>query len=67
MSASQGVSVEVGERETAIDLTVIIEYGESIPQVAGQIRENVITTYRGDHWACRVRGQRRGQRPPFPG
>lgn len=40
---SQGVSVEVGERETAIDLTVVVEYGESIPQVAEQIRANVIT------------------------
>jgi uncharacterized alkaline shock family protein YloU len=44
---SQGVSVEVGERETAIDLTVVIEYGESIPQVADQIRENVITRIEG--------------------
>jgi uncharacterized alkaline shock family protein YloU len=39
---SQGVSVEVGEREAAIDLTVVIDYGESIPQVSQAIRENVI-------------------------
>lgn len=38
----QGVLVEVGEREAAIDLTVVVEYGVSIPQVAEQIRDNVI-------------------------
>jgi uncharacterized alkaline shock family protein YloU len=44
---TQGVSVEVGERETAIDLTVVIEYGESIPQVASAIRDNVIKRTEG--------------------
>ena len=44
---SQGVSVEVGEREAAVDLTVVIEYGESIPQVAEQIRENVVSRIEG--------------------
>ncbi len=39
---SQGVTVEVGEREAAVDLTVVVEYGESIPQVANAIRQNVI-------------------------
>lgn len=38
---SQGVSVEVGEREAAVDLTIVVEYGESIPDVSSQIRENV--------------------------
>jgi uncharacterized alkaline shock family protein YloU len=44
---SQGVSVEVGEREAAVDLTIVIEYGESIPKVAQQIRENVIRRIEG--------------------
>jgi uncharacterized alkaline shock family protein YloU len=38
---SQGVSVEVGEREAAVDLTIVVEYGESIPDVSSQIRDNV--------------------------
>ncbi|MDQ6745695.1 MAG: Asp23/Gls24 family envelope stress response protein [Actinomycetota bacterium] len=46
-SNSQGVSVEVGEREAAVDLTVVVEYGESIPRVAQQIRENVIRRIEG--------------------
>jgi uncharacterized alkaline shock family protein YloU len=44
---TQGVSVEVGEREAAIDLTVVIDYGESIPQVSNAIRENVIKRLEG--------------------
>jgi uncharacterized alkaline shock family protein YloU len=46
-SQSQGVSVEVGEKEAAVDLTVVVEYGESIPQVAQQIRENIIRRIEG--------------------
>jgi uncharacterized alkaline shock family protein YloU len=44
---TQGVSVEVGEREAAVDLTVVVEYGESIPQVSSAIRENVIKRIEG--------------------
>lgn len=39
---SQGVSVEVGEREAAIDLTMTVDYGVSIPQVAEAVRRNVM-------------------------
>ncbi len=46
-SSSQGVSVEVGEKEAAVDLTVVIDYGESIPKVAQQIRDNVIRRIEG--------------------
>ena len=44
---SQGVSVEVGEREAAVDLKLVIDYGESIPQVSEQIRENVVKRIEG--------------------
>ena len=44
---TQGVSVEVGEREAAIDVIVVIEYGESIPRVSNAIRENVIKRLEG--------------------
>ena len=38
---SKGVKVEVGERETAIDLYIIVEYGVKIPEVAWEIQEDV--------------------------
>ena len=38
---TKGVKVEVGERETAIDLFVIVKYGERIPDVAIAAQENV--------------------------
>jgi uncharacterized alkaline shock family protein YloU len=44
---TQGLSVEVGEREAAVDLTVVVEYGESIPKVSQAIRENVIRRIEG--------------------
>jgi uncharacterized alkaline shock family protein YloU len=39
---SRGVSVEVGEEEAAIDLTMAIEYGQSIPGITDAVRRNVI-------------------------
>ncbi len=44
---SRGVSVEVGEREAAVDLTLVVEYGESIPKVSDAVRENVIKRIEG--------------------
>jgi uncharacterized alkaline shock family protein YloU len=43
-SLTQGVNVEVGKIETAIDLVIVMEYGYPIPAVAQQLRENVIKT-----------------------
>jgi uncharacterized alkaline shock family protein YloU len=40
---SQGVNVEVGEREAAIDLRLTLDYGVSIPQVAEGVRRNIIS------------------------
>ena len=37
-----GVSVEVGQEEAAIDLTLTAEYGKSIPQLSEAVRRNVI-------------------------
>jgi uncharacterized alkaline shock family protein YloU len=39
---SQGVSVEVGEREAAASINIIAYYGVSIPQLADAIRRNII-------------------------
>lgn len=41
-SQSQGVSVEVGEEEAALDLTLTAEYGKSIPQLTEAVRRNVV-------------------------
>ena len=47
IGGDSGVSVEVGERETAVDLVVVVEYGESIPRVAEGIRDNVTRRIEG--------------------
>lgn len=40
---SKGVKVEVGEKEAAIDLYIIVEFGARIPEVAWDIQEKVKT------------------------
>ena len=42
-SVTQGVKVEVGERQAAIDIDLVVEYGVSIPDVAQAVRDNVIS------------------------
>lgn len=39
---AQGVSVEVGEREAAVDLDIVTWYGQSIVDVTEAVRANVI-------------------------
>src|SRR5215207_2958280 len=60
-SESRGVSVEVGEVEAAVDLSLSVEYGRTIHQIVETVRRNVISrvehlvglrvteSYRGEH------------------
>ncbi|MEW5768201.1 MAG: Asp23/Gls24 family envelope stress response protein [bacterium] len=40
----KGVKVEVGEKEAVLDISIIVEYGVRIPEVAWQIQEAVKRT-----------------------
>lgn len=37
-----GVNVEVGDEEAIVDLHIIVDYGQSIPNMANEIRRNVM-------------------------
>ena len=39
---AQGISVEVGEQETAIDVDLVAEYGVSVVDLAEGVRRNII-------------------------
>ncbi|MEV0089027.1 Asp23/Gls24 family envelope stress response protein [Saccharopolyspora sp. NPDC050642] len=41
-SSTQGVTVEVGEKQAAIDLVLVVEYGVAIAELARGVRRNVI-------------------------
>ncbi|WP_216694771.1 Asp23/Gls24 family envelope stress response protein [Dietzia psychralcaliphila] len=42
-----GISVEKGDTQTAIDVTVVVEYGASIVDVGNAIRRNIIDQVEG--------------------
>lgn len=49
---SKGVKVDVGQREAAVDVSIIVEYGNRIPEIAADIQRNVkrsIETMTGLH------------------
>ncbi|HAE91439.1 MAG TPA: Asp23/Gls24 family envelope stress response protein, partial [Tissierella sp.] len=41
---SKGVKVEVGDKEAAIDLYIIVEYGSKISELGEKVQENVKNT-----------------------
>ena len=46
-ATEQGVSVEVGERQAAVDIDIVCYYGQSIVETADAIRQNVIERVEG--------------------
>ena len=46
-SLSKGIKVEVGEKETKIDVNIIVEYGSRIPDVSFDIQNRVKTAVEG--------------------
>lgn len=38
---AKGVKVEVGEKETAVDMNIVVAYGTTIPDIAEKIQDSV--------------------------
>ncbi|MCP2334874.1 putative alkaline shock family protein YloU [Actinomadura rupiterrae] len=43
VSVTQGVAVQVGEKQAAVDIDLVVEYGVAIPDLARACRESVIS------------------------
>jgi len=43
VSTTQGINVEVGERQAAVDVSIVADYGVAIHRLAAAIRRNVIS------------------------
>lgn len=41
-SVGRGIKAEVGEKQTAIDIALVVEYGVVIPKLAAEVRANII-------------------------